>query len=53
MLARLVPGIHRMNDALLGGLDAGEREAFMRLLRKFVQMNNSQSRAPMRSDPET
>jgi len=53
VLARLVPGIHRMNDALLGGLDAGEREAFMRLLRKFVQMNNSQSRAPMRSDPET
>ena len=53
VLARLVPGIHRMNDALLGGLDASEREAFMRLLRKFVQMNNSQSRAPMRSDPET
>jgi len=52
VLARLVPGIHRMNDALLGGLDASEREAFMRLLRKFVQMNNSQSRAPMRSDPE-
>ena len=53
VLARLVPGIHRMNDALLGGLDASEREAFMRLLHKFVQMNNSQSRAPMRSDPET
>jgi DNA-binding MarR family transcriptional regulator len=53
VLARLVPGIQRMNGAMLGGLDAEEQEVFMRLLRKFVQMNNSQSRAPRRSDSET
>jgi len=49
VLARLVPGIQRMNAAMLGGLAPGEREDFMRLLRKFVQLNNDQSRAPQRS----
>jgi DNA-binding MarR family transcriptional regulator len=49
VLARLVPGLQRMNAAMLGGLDADERETFMRLLRKFVQLNNEQSRAPQRT----
>lgn len=48
-LARLVPGLVRMNEDLLGRLDADERATFMRLLAKFVQLNNDQSRAPMRS----
>ena len=48
-LARLVPGLVRMNEELLGRLEADEREVFMRLLAKFVQLNNDQSRAPMRS----
>ena len=49
VLARLVPGLLEMNQSLLSRLDAPERAEFMRLLRKFVQLNNDQSRAPMRS----
>ena len=51
MLARLVPGLVAMNQDLLSRLDEGEdeRRAFMRLQRKFVQLNIQQSRAPMRS----
>ena len=48
-LARLVPGLQRMNEDLLSRLDVDERVDFMRLLAKFVQLNNEQSRAPMRS----
>lgn len=50
VLARLVPDLVAMNRALLSRLDDGERAEFMRLLRKFVQLNNDQSRAPMRSE---
>ncbi len=49
VLARLVPGLLDMNRGLLQRLDEDERAEFMRLLRKFVQLNNDQSRAPMRS----
>lgn len=49
MLDRLVPAIHAMNAQMLGGLDEAERAEFMRLLGKFVHLNNAQSRAPMRS----
>lgn len=49
MLARLVPGLVAMNQDLLSRLDEDERRAFMRLQRKFVQLNIQQSRAPMRS----
>ena len=52
VLARLLPGIQRMNVAMLGGLEADEREIFMRLLRKFVALNNDLSRAPHRSGPD-
>lgn len=48
VLARLVPGLVAMNRDLLSRLDEDEQAAFMRLLRKFVQVNNDQSRAPMR-----
>jgi DNA-binding MarR family transcriptional regulator len=53
VLARLVPGLQAMNLQLLQRLDDDERAEFMRLLRKFVQVNNDQSRAPMRSAAET
>lgn len=49
VLAGLVPQLRVMNKAMLARLDAGERAEFMRLLRKFVRVNNEQSRAPMRS----
>lgn len=48
VLARTVPGVRRMQQALLSKLDADEQEEFMRLLRKFVHLGNEQSRAPMR-----
>lgn len=47
VLARLVPGLHTMNQAMLAHLAPDERAEFMRLLAKFVAMNNDQSRAPL------
>lgn len=47
LLARLIPGIHRLNEDILEPLSPQERAEFMRLLRKFVRMNNAQSRAPL------
>ena len=41
-----------MNGAMLARLDAGERAEFMRLLGKFVALNNAQSRAPLGGKPD-
>ncbi|MDT7836155.1 MarR family winged helix-turn-helix transcriptional regulator [Aquabacterium sp. OR-4] len=51
VLDRLVPALHAMNSQMLAGLDTAERAEFMRLLGKFVQLNNAQSRAPLRASP--
>jgi DNA-binding MarR family transcriptional regulator len=48
VLARLVPGIHALQQTLLGRLSEREQAEFMRLLRKFVELNNELSRAPLR-----
>ena len=48
LLVELVPGVRAMQESLLGSLDAREQAEFMRLLRKFVHLNNEQSRAPLR-----
>ena len=48
VLQRLLPGMRAMQRQLLGRLDAPERKEFVRLLRKFVQLNNERSRAPLR-----
>ncbi|WP_028311303.1 MarR family winged helix-turn-helix transcriptional regulator [Derxia gummosa] len=48
MLARLVPGVHELQARLFEGFEAQEQQDFMRLLRKFVHLNNEQSRAPLR-----
>jgi hypothetical protein len=37
-----------MREKLLASLAPEERELFMDLLRKFVDINNEQSRAPLR-----
>lgn len=47
VLARLIPGIQQLNDSILEPLSPEERQQFMALLRKFVRMNNAQSRAPL------
>ena len=49
VLARLVPGIHALNETMLLPLAPAERAELMRLLRKFVQLNNAQSRAPLQA----
>ena len=46
LLADLVPAVHRMRKAMLSNLEPAEQKEFMRLLRKFVHLNNDQSRAP-------
>lgn len=53
VLARLVPGLRAMNEAMLGRLDENERAEFMRLLAKFVALNNAQSRAPLGGKADT
>lgn len=47
LLATLVEGVHRMREELLGALEPSERELFVDLLKKFVHLNNAQSRAPL------
>ena len=49
LLAKMVPGMQQMQNALLGMLSDSEREAFLQLLSKFVTVNNERSRAPMRT----
>ncbi|NML14841.1 MarR family winged helix-turn-helix transcriptional regulator [Azohydromonas caseinilytica] len=49
VLARTVPGVRRMQQALLSHLEADEQREFLRLLRKFVDLGNEYSRAPLRS----
>jgi DNA-binding MarR family transcriptional regulator len=48
MLERLVPGVHALSESMLATLEPQERRQFMLLLRKFVQINNDMSRAPLR-----
>lgn len=47
LLQSLVDGVHEMRAQLLSGLEPKEQEQFMQLLRKFVDLNNGQSRAPL------
>ena len=42
--------IRELNRRMLAHFDADERREFARLLAKFVQLNNEQSRAPLRLD---
>lgn len=48
VLDRLMPGVHKLQHTLLGGLSEQEQADFMRLLHKFVELNNERSRAPLR-----
>lgn len=47
LLQSLVAGVHEMRARLLSSLEPEEQEVFMDLLRKFVHLNNEQSRAPL------
>ena len=47
VLATLVPAVHELRHRMLDPLTPAERAEFARLLTKFVQLNNEQSRAPL------
>ncbi len=44
----MVPSVHELRHKLLASLDDDEKEEFVRLLKKFVHLNNDQSRAPLK-----
>lgn len=46
-LARLTPLVAALQDDILGGLDATERETLLSLLRKAAATGNARSRAPL------
>lgn len=50
LLGEVVPGVKAMQRTLLASFDEAEQQEFLRLLRKFVHLNNEQSRAPLRLD---
>ena len=47
LLAQSIPGTARLRERLLAPLSAREQRQFMQLLRKLVEANNAQSRAPL------
>lgn len=48
LLESLIDGVHRLRVQLLSALEPKEQEVFLHILRKFVHLNNEQSRAPFR-----
>lgn len=48
LLSGLVDGVHRQRTELLSALTPAEQTRFIALLKKFVHLNNEQSRAPLR-----
>jgi DNA-binding MarR family transcriptional regulator len=49
LLESTVGNVRQMREKLLSSLPPEDREVFMALLRKFVHINNEQSRAPLRA----
>ncbi|WP_392396132.1 MarR family winged helix-turn-helix transcriptional regulator [Paraburkholderia caledonica] len=48
LLAELTPRVHDLRDSLFEGMGEEDALDLMRLLSKFVYLNNEQSRAPLR-----
>lgn len=48
LVAAALPEVEAVQDAILDGLDAGERAEFLRLLNKLTLAGNEKSRAPLR-----
>jgi DNA-binding MarR family transcriptional regulator len=51
-LISTVTSVHLLRDRMLSSLLPVEQKEFIRLLKKFVQINNAQSRAPLQRNPE-
>jgi DNA-binding MarR family transcriptional regulator len=47
LLKKLLPSGHLLNQRLLQELNKEEQKIFVRLLKKFVHLNNEESRAPL------
>jgi MarR family transcriptional regulator, temperature-dependent positive regulator of motility len=47
LLKKLVPSVYMMNRRLVQPLNKDEQKIFLRLLKKFVHLNNAKSRAPL------
>jgi len=47
LLKKLVPSVYMMNRRLVQPLNKEEQKIFLRLLKKFVHLNNAKSRAPL------
>jgi DNA-binding MarR family transcriptional regulator len=47
LLKKLVPSVYMMNRRLVQPLNKDEQKLFLRLLKKFVHLNNEKSRAPL------
>lgn len=47
LLKKLVPSVYMMNRRLVQPLNKDEQKIFLRLLKKFVHLNNLKSRAPL------
>lgn len=49
LVADILPAILKAQERMLAAFEPEEREQFLKLLNKFAENNNEQSRAPMRS----
>jgi MarR family transcriptional regulator, temperature-dependent positive regulator of motility len=47
LVRRLIPSAYVLSRRLLRALNKDEKKTFLRLLRKFVHLNNQESRAPL------
>lgn len=47
LLKKVVPSAYVLSERLLRALNPDEQKVFMRLLKKFVHLNNKESRAPL------
>jgi MarR family transcriptional regulator, temperature-dependent positive regulator of motility len=47
LVNKLLPSSHVLARGLLGALNSQEQKVFVRLLKKFVHLNNEVSRAPL------
>jgi len=47
LVNKLVPSSRLLASRLLGALNKEEQKVFMQLLKKFVHLNNEESRAPL------
>jgi DNA-binding MarR family transcriptional regulator len=53
LLHKFIPAVKQLRAGLFDGMGEEDAEDMIRLLRKFVHLNNEQSRAPLRVNDES